>query len=171
MVEALVESLEQYEDNNGAADSSSRLLVSVFLCMRAIALRVAPSDLAPFWSLASSEMLKVLLGEAQADPLINAAATKLLALFRLLRPAAFLDFFGTLAPRSTGIKSVESAHHEQTLRQRQERLQRLHKSDGYEETAEFPPSLEDGTPTTVAEAEHSIITDLAACKPPEPVGT
>ena len=171
LVEALVESLEQYEDSNGAADSSSRLLVSVFLCMRAIALRVAPSDLAPFWSLASSEMLKVLLGEAQADPLIYAAATKLLALFRILRPAAFLDFFGTLAPRSTDIKPVESAHHEQTLRQRQERLQRLHKSDGFEETAEFPPSLEDGTPTTVAEAEHSIITDLAACKPLEPVGT
>ena len=175
LVEALVESLEQYEDSNGAADSSSRLLVAVFLCMRAIALRVAPSDLAPFWSLASSEMLKVLLGEAQADPLVIAAAKKLLALFRILRPAAFLDFFGILAPRSTDIESVESTHHDQVLRQRQERLQRLHKSDprgdGFEETAEFPPCLADGMPTTVAEAEHSIITDLTACKPLEPAAT
>jgi hypothetical protein len=133
--------------------------------MRAIALRVAPSDLAPFWSLASSEMLKVFLGETHADSMIFAAAKKLLALFRILRPAAFLDVFVALSPRSTEIKAAESAHHEQALQQRQDRLQRL-QEDGSDDSAELPPDLQDGILPTVAEVEQSIITDLAL-RPPE----
>lgn len=161
LVAALVESLEQYEDSNGTTDSASRLLVAVFLCMRAIALRVAPSDLAPFWSLASAEMLKVFLGETHADSMIFAAAKKLLALFRILRPAAFLDVFVALSPRTTEIEAAEIVHRQQTLR-----LQRLLQKDGSDDSAENPPDLQDGTLPTIAEAEQSIITDLA-CKPPE----
>lgn len=167
LVAALVEAIEQYEDSNGGADGPSSLLVAVFLCMRAIALRVAPSDLAPFWSLASAEMLKVFVGGGRADDIIVAAAKKLLVLFRTLRPAAFLDVFVALSPGDTENSSVEIADHEPASRRRVEHLERLQLEGGSIEVSEFPSSVQNGTLTTIAEAEQSIINELANCETPE----
>ena len=97
IVEALVQALqaaEQEEHRAGGIDGASSLRASVFLCMRAVAVRTEQRNLAPFWPLAIAEMLRVLATDSRyagAAPVV-AAARKLLSILRVLRPAEFASF-------------------------------------------------------------------------------
>ena len=97
IVEALVQALQaadQEEHRAGGIDGASSLRASVFLCMRAVAVRTEQRNLAPFWPLAIAEMLRVLATDgryAGAAPVV-AAARKLLSILRVLRPAEFASF-------------------------------------------------------------------------------
>jgi hypothetical protein len=152
LVEALVEALEQ--DESGG-DGSSPLLVAVFLCMRAIALRVAIPDLAPFWPLASAEMLRVLAADSAYSRPVVEAANKLLALLRTIRPAPFLDIFVALSPHTADMQDAEAAHREQT-----QRLQRLQQRNQQPNRSNATLPLNTHTDTVPVTQVESLLHDL-----------
>jgi hypothetical protein len=98
VVEALVDAMQSVESAEQSGEENAGgaavLLLSVFLCMRVVCVRVTAANLAPFWPLVTAELLRVLAADGhytEVDKVV-AAACQLLQLLRLLQPVAFASF-------------------------------------------------------------------------------
>jgi hypothetical protein len=170
VLEAVVEALqavEQDESSIGVGEGASTLLSSVFLCMRAIALRITERNLVPFWPLATAELLRVLAADSRyaGDAGVVQSAHKLLSLLRILRPAAFAAFvdmfaapFATQAVSLTDTKEADMTPATAMENAHLERTRRVQQLKGHDELA-LP---EHNAAGSLAEEELSIVQDLCS---------
>lgn len=105
-----LQAVEQDESSNGVDEGASILLSSVFLCMRAIALRIAERNLAPFWPLATAELLRVLSKDTEhTENFLRVLSTRSIRNLAPFWPLATSELLRVLA------QNTEHTQHTQNL--------------------------------------------------------